>query len=176
VGAFIQFPALKMLAQDRSPALGDRSPDLQIFGRFLATAHDDVEAHLRAFCQARIAGLFHRRDMDKHVFAAAVRLNETITLRRIEPLHCPGRHFAPPLNEPSLSTASGSFAIKKPPWALGRPLRAGRPNFLLRPQPPGVARQPLLHALLHLFAASRHLSSFSCAANTGVGVGPYPTA
>jgi putative SOS response-associated peptidase YedK len=39
--------------------------DLQIFRRFLAAVRDDVEAHLRAFCQAAEAGLFHRRDMDK---------------------------------------------------------------------------------------------------------------
>jgi hypothetical protein len=45
--------------------------------------------------------------MDKHVLAAAVRLNETKTLRRIEPLHCPGRHF----NETSVTGAPGFFAI-----------------------------------------------------------------
>jgi transposase-like protein DUF772 len=86
----------KKKTRDRSPALGDRSADLQIFGRFLATVHDDVEAHLRAFCQAVVAGLFHRRDMDKHVFAAAIRLDETKALRRVEPLHRPGCHCASP--------------------------------------------------------------------------------
>src|ERR1700756_2320898 len=89
-------PTEKKKTWDRSPALGDRSANLQIFGRFLATVHDDVEAHLRAFCQARVAGPFHRRDMDKHVFAAAVGLNETITLRRVEPLHRSGHHFTSP--------------------------------------------------------------------------------
>src|ERR1700732_1046812 len=73
-----------------------RSADLQIFRRFLATVRDDVEAHLRAFCQAGGTGPFHRRDMDKHVLAAAVRLNETKTLRRVEPLHRPSRHFSSP--------------------------------------------------------------------------------
>jgi len=72
------------------------SADLQIFGRFLATVRDDVEAHLGAFLQAGVASLFHRRDVDKHVPAAAVRLNEAIALCRIEPLNCSGRHFASP--------------------------------------------------------------------------------
>jgi hypothetical protein len=39
-----------------------RSADLQIFGRFLATVRDDVETHLRAFCQADVAGLGARPD------------------------------------------------------------------------------------------------------------------
>ena len=73
-----------------------RSADLQIFGRFLATVRDDLEAHLRAFLQAGVTSLFHRRDVDKHVPAAAVRLNEAIALRRIEPLNCSGRHFTSP--------------------------------------------------------------------------------
>src|SRR5215813_12157811 len=41
--------------RNRKPApclIGERSADLQIFGRFLATVRDDLEAHLRAFLQA----------------------------------------------------------------------------------------------------------------------------
>src|SRR6516164_4707783 len=83
-------------ARPKAPLIGERSADLQIFGRFLATVRDDVEAHLRAFLQAGEASLFHRRDVDKHVSTAAVRLNEAIALRRIEPLNCSGRHFTSP--------------------------------------------------------------------------------
>ena len=54
--------------RDRSPAPrvhrrpDSRSADLQIFGRFLATVRDEVEGHLRAFCQAGVdtaTGLKH---------------------------------------------------------------------------------------------------------------------
>ena len=52
---------------DESPSpclIGERSADLQIFGRFLAAIRDDLEAHLRAFLQAGVASLFQRRDVD----------------------------------------------------------------------------------------------------------------
>src|SRR5262249_30565861 len=38
------------------------------------------------------AGALDRGDMDEYVFAAALGLNESITLRRVEPLHGAGSH------------------------------------------------------------------------------------
>src|SRR6185503_18563242 len=38
------------------------------------------------------------RDMDEYVLAASVRLNKTITLRRVEPLHCTCRHVHLPID------------------------------------------------------------------------------
>jgi hypothetical protein len=91
-------PCLAALSGQSPPPAGARlrSADLQIFGRFLATVRDDLEAHLRAFLQAGEASPFHRRDVDEHVPAAAVRLNEAIALCWIEPLNCSGRYFASP--------------------------------------------------------------------------------
>jgi len=103
---------------NESPApclIGERSADLQIFGRFLATVRNDVEAHLRAFLQAGVASLFHRRDVDKHVPAAAVRLNEAIALCRIEPLNCSGRHFASPFERNASIESARLLCNKKAP-------------------------------------------------------------
>ena len=41
------------------------------------------------------AGAFNRRDMNKDVLAAALRLDEAVTLLRIEPFHGTCRHLKP---------------------------------------------------------------------------------
>src|ERR1700744_5307957 len=50
--------------------------------------------HLRDFAQIAKASLLYRRDVDKHILAAAIRLDEAVTLRRVEPLHRTHRHVA----------------------------------------------------------------------------------
>src|SRR5208282_4530973 len=49
------------------------------------------------FIEAGEAGFLHRRDMDKHVFSAGLRLNKSIAFLRIEPLHGAARHSRSPL-------------------------------------------------------------------------------
>ena len=82
------------------------------FSRFLAAVRDDVEADLGSLSQAVIAGLLNRRNMDKHVLAAAVRLNEAVTLLPVEPLHGNSRHparaiFSTVRIQSSMSRSSG---------------------------------------------------------------------
>src|ERR1700694_5601049 len=72
------------------------SADPQIFrGRFTPVLHLFV-AHLSTLIEVAQAGLFHGRDVHKHVLAAVVGLNQSKSLSRIEPLHSTGRHVSPP--------------------------------------------------------------------------------
>src|SRR5438270_6871905 len=79
----------------RISAWGDRerSHRLQVLRRGLAVlARDQLVSHLLAFVQGGQAGLLHRRDMHEHVLRTVVCLNETKTLRCVEPLHFSGWH------------------------------------------------------------------------------------
>src|ERR1041384_189283 len=69
----------------------ERSHRLQVLGRSLAVlARDQLVSHLLAFVQGGKPGLLHRRDMHEHVLRTIVCLNETKTLRCVEPLHFSG--------------------------------------------------------------------------------------
>src|SRR6266478_5462239 len=88
------------------------SANPQIFrGRFAPVLHLFV-AHLSALIEVAQAGLFHGRDVHKHVLAAVVGLNKSESLSRIEPLHSTCRHV-------SLSLGKQSFAVerRKGGWA-----------------------------------------------------------
>src|SRR5688572_14436586 len=61
-------------------------------GGFLAAVGDHFVFDLRAFIERAQAGLLDRRDVQKHVLAAAVRLDEAITLGRVEPLNSTSSH------------------------------------------------------------------------------------
>jgi len=72
----------------------------EIFRRFPALVRDNVERDLCALAQVTQPSLLDGRDVNEHVLAAtAVRLDEPVTLRRIEPLHCSARHVRTPLFE-----------------------------------------------------------------------------
>ena len=75
---------------------GGRSTYPKVFGRFLPAVRRDLIAHLRALIQRAQTCSLDGRDMDEHVLAASVGLNESIPLRRIEPLHCTYCHVASP--------------------------------------------------------------------------------
>jgi hypothetical protein len=57
--------------------------------------------------------------MDKHVFAAAVRLNETVPLGRVEPLHCTRRHVKFSHWKKSSSRLTEYGQKKSPPMLAG---------------------------------------------------------
>lgn len=75
---------------------GSLSADLQISRRFLAAVTDDIESHLGTVVEAAKPGSFYGRDVHKYIFAAAVGLNKSVTLLRVEPLHCTSRHDRAP--------------------------------------------------------------------------------
>src|SRR3989442_14366610 len=71
----------------------ERLQRLQILGRGLAVlARDQLVSDLLAFVQGGQAGLLHRRDIHEHCLRTIACLNETKTLRCVEPLHFSGWH------------------------------------------------------------------------------------
>jgi hypothetical protein len=65
----------------------DRSADLEVLGRFLAPiAHDFILNDL-PLVEGTQSGALDRGNVDEHVLAAALRLNESVPFGRIEPLH-----------------------------------------------------------------------------------------
>src|SRR5690606_7875996 len=99
-GRLIQPFACCVMASDpgagrrRQGALGSGSGSAEIFSSALAVAAilDDVEAHLLAFVQGMHAGALDSGDVNKHIRAAIVRLNEAIALGGIEKLNNTGIH------------------------------------------------------------------------------------
>src|SRR5438045_8721060 len=74
-----------------APALG-RSADLEVFRRFLPAVADDFILDGLPLIEAAQSGSLDSRNVDEHVLAAALRLNESVTLGRVEPLYGPGSH------------------------------------------------------------------------------------
>ena len=65
----------------------DRTSGLEIHGRFSAAFSLNFIADLLALIEALQAGTFDRTDMDEHVLAAAVGLNEAKPFCGVEPLN-----------------------------------------------------------------------------------------
>src|SRR5205814_6114193 len=76
------------------------STDLQVLGRFLASVGDDFIMNRLAFVEGAQTSTLNRGNMDEHVLAAALRLNETIAFRWIEPLHRSCSHCRLSLGSP----------------------------------------------------------------------------
>ena len=74
-----------------------RSDGLQIDrGRFPLLALFQLVADLLAFIEIAHSGTLDGGDMNEHIGAASLRLNETETLLSVEPLDCPNRHCCTP--------------------------------------------------------------------------------
>ena len=67
-------------------------PDLQVFRRFLAAVSDNFVFDLLALIEGAQASALNRRDVHEHILAARLRLDESVALRRVEPLHSTGSH------------------------------------------------------------------------------------
>jgi len=74
-----------------------RSCGLELLGRHLAgpVVAGDFEAELLAFLQIAHSSALDGGDVNEHILAAVVRLNEAKTLGGIEPFHCAGGHEKP---------------------------------------------------------------------------------
>jgi len=66
--------------------------DLQIVRRFLTAITDNLIFDRLTFIERAKAGTFDSGDMDEHVSAAVLGLNESIALRRVEPFDSAGSH------------------------------------------------------------------------------------
>ena len=71
--------------------------DSQIFGGRLATVAHFFVAHLGTLIEAAQSRFFDGRDVHEDILAAAVGLNESISLGRVEPFHSTCRHVRSPL-------------------------------------------------------------------------------
>jgi hypothetical protein len=75
-----------------------RSTDFDVLGRLLTTITDNFIFDRLTLIERTKAGTFDSGDMDEHVSAAILGLNESIALRRVEPFDGAGSHHAS-LNE-----------------------------------------------------------------------------
>jgi hypothetical protein len=94
--------------------VGDRSrsPDLEIIRRLLTAIADDLIFDCLTFIKRTKAGTFNRGDMDEHVLAPALRLNESIALGRVEPFDGASSHHG--LLEMFERDRSGTTIVRSP--------------------------------------------------------------
>ena len=97
-----------------------------------------------------MARFLDRRDMDEHVAAAAVRLDESIALYWIKPLHRPHRHVSISSEKMWSNERDSAVELAAARWQKAVAERIQRPplalvvNRPLPPQPSGMARQRYL--------------------------------
>src|SRR6516164_3560261 len=60
----------------------------------------DLIIEVLPFIERAQSSALDRGDVDEYVFAAGLRLDESVALRRIEPLHGAARHFDLPSDDP----------------------------------------------------------------------------
>ena len=94
--------------------------NLEVLSRSFAPVRDFLVFDDLPLIETAEAGSFDRRDVDKHISAAAtLRLNEAIALGRIEPLYSAFRHY---LLQATLRRANDHSAPEKKKDARRRPV------------------------------------------------------
>jgi hypothetical protein len=73
-----------------------------------------------SFVERRQSGTFDGTDVYEHIFSTALRLNEPVTLRRVEPLHSAGSHAGLLLELNHHSVVRSIVNSKPAPWWLLR--------------------------------------------------------
>src|SRR5262245_14393067 len=86
--------------------------DLEVYSGLLTAAALNLILNGLSFVERRQSGTFDGADMYEHIFAAALRLNESITLGWIEPLHSAGSHAVLPV-ESNHNKVGGSMGNSK---------------------------------------------------------------
>src|SRR6516162_2207480 len=69
---------------------------LELLGRFLATVRHNLVFDYLSLIESAQARAFDSRDMNEHVLASGLRLDEPVSLGRNEPLHSTLSHLSPP--------------------------------------------------------------------------------
>src|SRR5262249_56939742 len=109
-----------------------RSTRFEILRRFLAAVADHFIFHRLTLVERGQPGTLDRGDMDEYISAAALGLNESIALRRVEPFHGASSHHGPPcLHEPRRSRTT----IVRPLIRSQRCLRKGTPRGARQTRP-----------------------------------------
>ncbi len=85
------------LSAENSPVLRTAqtlygSPDLQVLRGFFATVADDLILNRLPLIEGAQPCTLDGRNVNKHILTAALRLNKSISLGRVEPLYCSGSH------------------------------------------------------------------------------------
>src|ERR1700761_778119 len=101
-----------------SPIIKRVLANSQIFRRRFAAVVLLFVAHLGALIEAAEAGPFHGRDVHKHVLAAVVGLNKSVTLGRVKPLDSTCRHVRTPLTYRHCIRATITALGKQKPAAM----------------------------------------------------------
>ena len=85
------------VVSDAGRADGTDLSDSQIFSRCLATVAHFFVAHLGTLIEAAQSRFFNGGDVYEDILAAVVGLNESISLRRVKPLHSTCCHGQSPI-------------------------------------------------------------------------------
>jgi hypothetical protein len=131
LGLFVQ--PLIVSASTSVVAAEDRvkSCSLELLSGHLAgpAVASDLEAELLAFLQIAHASALDRGDVDKHILAAVVRLNEAETLGGIEPFYDAGGHEEPSCWQNSVARGrlpTGSERFRKGEFVRSAPKRENK--------------------------------------------------
>src|SRR5262252_3203495 len=84
----------------RSPETRGRLLNLEIHRRCFPAVLFDLKLDLLPFIERAQSSALDRGDVNEHVFAASLRLDKSIALGWIEPLHGAARHFDLPGHDP----------------------------------------------------------------------------
>src|SRR6266699_905268 len=103
-----------------SGAVPDPLFDLEIYSRLLTTVARNLVLNGLSFVERRQSGTFDGTDVYEHIFAAALRLNEPIALRRIEPFHGAGSHSGLLAESNNNSVVRSVGNSKLPPWLAAK--------------------------------------------------------
>src|SRR6266446_1716736 len=114
-----------------SRRLGCSTADLEVFGGLLAPIAGNFVLNDLPLVESAQAGTLDRGNVDEHVLAAALRLNESVALGRVEPLHGSGSHLGllalcASMNRSRLDRAMRQVRV------LGDDLRAAQNGSLAR--------------------------------------------
>jgi hypothetical protein len=85
----------RIFCLNRSKLTGT-SPDLEVLGRFLTTARHNLIFYHLPLIEGPQARTFDSRDVDEYILAPGFRLDEPVTLSRIESLHGALSHLSSP--------------------------------------------------------------------------------
>jgi hypothetical protein len=91
-GLFIAVPNIDGISLAARSVPFPQSLDLEVLRRLLAAIAHDFKLDSLALVKGAQPGAFDRRYMHEHVLTPALRLNKSIALCRIEPLHVSSRH------------------------------------------------------------------------------------
>src|SRR3954452_20632666 len=95
---------------------------LEIFRRFLAAICDDFVLNVLAFVESAQSGALDGRDVNEHILATALRLDEAIALGRVEPLHSACSHYQSPSLKKNKSSDVRRTHECRADIAFGRPI------------------------------------------------------